>query len=154
MLKGFDQLVNIVLDDCVGDARPRLSLLTRMKEGGWAWWCAGAAVSLVSPVDGRRDAHPFIQQEDEGRIRFQVGPGVRRRRGGAVVMPSGPLAPWQPSRVTVSASGTATRGMAHAAATEPDGPSRTRGPSDVKEVTSIRSRRYVSELNLASVGRG
>ena len=66
VLKGFDQLVNIVLDDCVEemhdpddpykktDERRRLGLVV----------CRGLQVSLVSPVDGMEEiANPFIQQE-------------------------------------------------------------------------------------------
>ena len=68
VLKGFDQLVNIVLDDCVEemhdpddpykktDERRRLGLVV----------CRGLQVSLVSPVDGMEEiANPFIQQEEE-----------------------------------------------------------------------------------------
>ena len=68
VLKGFDQLVNIVLDDCVEemhdpddpykktDERRRLGLVV----------CRGLQVSLVAPVDGMEEiANPFIQQEEE-----------------------------------------------------------------------------------------
>ena len=86
VLKGFDQLVNIVLDDCVEemhdpddpykktDERRRLGLVV----------CRGLQVSLVSPVDGMEEiANPFIQQEDGMAVRGSASrSGARRRRGG------------------------------------------------------------------------
>ncbi|KAJ1452907.1 hypothetical protein M885DRAFT_525576 [Pelagophyceae sp. CCMP2097] len=68
VLKGFDQLVNVVLDDCyeqmrvpddpyaISDETRRLGLVV----------CRGLQVSLVSPVDGHEEiANPFIQHADE-----------------------------------------------------------------------------------------
>mmetsp|Transcript_1858 Transcript_1858/g.5486 ORF Transcript_1858/g.5486 Transcript_1858/m.5486 type:complete len:99 (+) Transcript_1858:145-441(+) len=65
ILKGFDQLVNVVLDDCtefctdpedpyrLSDETRRLGLVV----------CRGLQVSLVSPVDGMEEiANPFVQQ--------------------------------------------------------------------------------------------
>ncbi|ETV70320.1 hypothetical protein H257_14020 [Aphanomyces astaci] len=60
-LKGYDQLVNLVLDDAVeyldtpGQTR-ELGLLV----------CRGTSVMLISPVDGTEEiANPFAQEQEE-----------------------------------------------------------------------------------------
>ena len=68
VLKGFDQLVNIVLDDCVEamhDPDDPYKLTDEVRRLGLVV-CRGLQVSLVSPVDGMEEiANPFIQAEEE-----------------------------------------------------------------------------------------
>nr|CCA22616.1 U6 snRNAassociated Smlike protein putative [Albugo laibachii Nc14] len=66
-LKGYDQLVNLVLDECIEFLREdndsyRLSDKTRSIG---LVVCRGTTVMLISPVDGTEEiANPFIQQEE------------------------------------------------------------------------------------------
>lgn len=66
-LKGFDALVNIVLDDCVEyvrDATDHHKLTEETRTIGLVV-CRGTSVMLISPVDGSQEiANPFIQQEE------------------------------------------------------------------------------------------
>ena len=65
-LKGYDQLVNLVLDDCTENLRDpnddyKLSEETR-KVGLVV--ARGTSVMLISPVDGSMEiANPFVQEE-------------------------------------------------------------------------------------------
>ncbi|GLE02149.1 hypothetical protein PINS_up010987 [Pythium insidiosum] len=67
VLKGYDQLVNLVLDECVEFLRDpsdeyRTSQETR-KIGLVV--CRGTSVSLVSPVEGTEEiANPFLAQDE------------------------------------------------------------------------------------------
>ncbi|EGB04028.1 hypothetical protein AURANDRAFT_33181 [Aureococcus anophagefferens] len=73
VLKGFDQLVNIVLDNCVesmhgASARAHpddpYRLTDKTRKLGLVV-CRGLQVSLVSPVDGMEEiANPFIQHSE------------------------------------------------------------------------------------------
>lgn len=66
-LKGYDQLVNLVLDECTEYLREendsyRLSDKTRSIG---LVVCRGTTVMLISPVDGTEEiANPFIQQDE------------------------------------------------------------------------------------------
>ena len=66
-LKGFDQLVNIVLDDCVEyirDPADNYKLTEETRSIGLVV-CRGTSVMLISPVDGSQEiANPFIQSEE------------------------------------------------------------------------------------------
>ena len=101
VLKGFDQLVNIVLDDCVEemhdpddpykktDERRRLGLVV----------CRGLQVSLVSPCRRRRDGTVQLQQSGCRRVIMVANavPGRVRRHNAELVGESG-------SMITVSAA--------------------------------------------------
>mmetsp|Transcript_23663 Transcript_23663/g.30688 ORF Transcript_23663/g.30688 Transcript_23663/m.30688 type:complete len:101 (-) Transcript_23663:257-559(-) len=66
ILKGFDPLVNLVLDECVEYLRDpddpyRVTEETRTLG---LVVCRGTQVSLISPVDGMEEiANPFLQAE-------------------------------------------------------------------------------------------
>lgn len=66
-LKGFDQLVNLVLDDCIEflrDASDEYRLTEETRKIGLVV-CRGTSVMLISPVDGTEEiANPFLQQEE------------------------------------------------------------------------------------------
>lgn len=66
ILKGYDQLVNIVLDECieyVRDSQDNYKLTEETRTIGLVV-CRGTSVMLISPVDGTQEiANPFIQAE-------------------------------------------------------------------------------------------
>ncbi|KAF1333354.1 U6 snrna-associated sm-like protein, partial [Globisporangium splendens] len=66
-LKGYDQLVNLVLDDCVEflrDPNDEYRLTEETRKVGLVV-CRGTSVMLVSPVDGTEEIpNPFLQQEE------------------------------------------------------------------------------------------
>lgn len=66
ILKGYDQLVNIVLDDCVEyirDPNDNYKLTDETRTIGLVL-CRGTSVMLISPLDGSMEiANPFIQEE-------------------------------------------------------------------------------------------
>ena len=66
-LKGFDQLVNLVLDDCiefVRDPEDPYRLTDETRSLGLVI-CRGTSVMLISPVDGTEEiANPFQQEEE------------------------------------------------------------------------------------------
>lgn len=75
-LKGYDQLVNIVLDDCVEylrDTQPSEPAAaadgpksTEETRSIGLVVCRGTSVMLISPVDGTQEiANPFIQPSDD-----------------------------------------------------------------------------------------
>ncbi|TDH74145.1 uncharacterized protein CCR75_002969 [Bremia lactucae] len=65
-LKGYDQLVNLVLDDCVEylrDPNDEYRITDTSRKVGLVV-CRGTSVMLVSPVDGTAEIpNPFLQQE-------------------------------------------------------------------------------------------
>ncbi|KAG2999652.1 hypothetical protein PC118_g693 [Phytophthora cactorum] len=65
-LKGYDQLVNLVLDDCVEflrDPNDEYRITDETRKVGLVV-CRGTSVMLVSPVDGTAEIpNPFLQQE-------------------------------------------------------------------------------------------
>ncbi|EGZ13207.1 hypothetical protein PHYSODRAFT_334991 [Phytophthora sojae] len=65
-LKGYDQLVNLVLDDCVEflrDPNDEYRITDDTRKVGLVV-CRGTSVMLVSPVDGTAEIpNPFLQQE-------------------------------------------------------------------------------------------
>ncbi|KAG7398387.1 Sm-like protein lsm7 [Phytophthora boehmeriae] len=65
-LKGYDQLVNLVLDDCVEflrDPNDEYRITDDTRKVGLVV-CRGTSVMLVSPVDGTTEIpNPFLQQE-------------------------------------------------------------------------------------------
>eukprot|EP00741_Cyanophora_paradoxa_P010396 tig00020531_g10054.t1 len=65
ILKGYDPLVNIVLDDCVErirDAEDPYKVTDETRKLGLVV-CRGTAVMLVCPVDGTEEiANPFVQE--------------------------------------------------------------------------------------------
>jgi U6 snRNA-associated Sm-like protein LSm7 len=65
-LKGYDQLVNLVLDDCVEfvrDPKDEYRITDETRKVGLVV-CRGTSVMLVSPVDGTEEIpNPFLQQE-------------------------------------------------------------------------------------------
>eukprot|EP00457_Paulinella_chromatophora_P027130 gb/GEZN01032757.1/.p1 GENE.gb/GEZN01032757.1/~~gb/GEZN01032757.1/.p1 ORF type:complete len:108 (+),score=10.35 gb/GEZN01032757.1/:61-384(+) len=64
ILKGFDQLVNIVLDDTVETLRDLYDpyKLTEETRNLGCTVCRGTSVMLVCPVDGTQEiANPFVQ---------------------------------------------------------------------------------------------
>merc|ERR1712166_808077 len=67
-LKGYDQLVNLVLDDAVEylrDPDDAYRLTDETRSLGLVV-CRGTAVILISPLDGTEEiANPFIQPEDQ-----------------------------------------------------------------------------------------
>lgn len=66
-LKGYDQLVNIVLDDCIEyirDPEDNNKLTEETRSIGLVV-CRGTSVMLISPIDGSQEiANPFIQPEE------------------------------------------------------------------------------------------
>ncbi|EKU22098.1 U6 snRNA-associated Sm-like protein LSm7 [Nannochloropsis gaditana CCMP526] len=68
ILRGFDQLINLVLDESKETLRDPLDpyrLTDETRELGLVI-CRGTQVSLISPVEGTEEiANPFIQAEDE-----------------------------------------------------------------------------------------
>lgn len=67
LLKGYDQLVNLVLDDCVEFLRDPTdaSSVTEQTRAVGLVVCRGTSVMLISPVDGTEEiANPFLQQEE------------------------------------------------------------------------------------------
>uniref|UniRef100_K3WSH5 Sm domain-containing protein n=1 Tax=Globisporangium ultimum (strain ATCC 200006 / CBS 805.95 / DAOM BR144) TaxID=431595 RepID=K3WSH5_GLOUD len=66
-LKGYDQLVNLVLDDCVEflrDPNDEYRLTEETRNVGLVV-CRGTSVMLISPVDGTEEIpNPFLQQEE------------------------------------------------------------------------------------------
>ncbi|KAI1304974.1 U6 snRNA-associated Sm-like protein LSm7 [Halotydeus destructor] len=66
ILKGYDPLLNLVLDNCtefVRDADDPFKLTDEMRSLGLVV-CRGTGVVVVSPVDGfEQIANPFIQHE-------------------------------------------------------------------------------------------
>jgi U6 snRNA-associated Sm-like protein LSm7 len=68
ILKGYDQLVNLVLDDCVEFLRDPTddSRVTDETRKIGLVVCRGTSVTLVSPVEGTEEiSNPFVQQDDE-----------------------------------------------------------------------------------------
>jgi len=66
ILKGFDQLVNLVLDDTVEFLRDPVDpyRLTGEKRNLGLTVCRGTSVMLICPVDGTQEiANPFIQAQ-------------------------------------------------------------------------------------------
>ncbi|CAM9558451.1 unnamed protein product [Heterosigma akashiwo] len=67
ILKGFDPLVNLVLDECVEyirDPDDPYRLTDETRTLGLVV-CRGTQVSLISPVDGTEEiANPFLQAEE------------------------------------------------------------------------------------------
>jgi U6 snRNA-associated Sm-like protein LSm7 len=67
VLKGYDQLVNLVLDDCIEflrDPSDEYRLTDDTRKVGLVV-CRGTSVMLVSPVDGTAEIpNPFLQQEE------------------------------------------------------------------------------------------
>uniref|UniRef100_A0A7S2XWT1 Sm domain-containing protein n=1 Tax=Fibrocapsa japonica TaxID=94617 RepID=A0A7S2XWT1_9STRA len=68
ILKGFDQLVNLVLDETVEflrDPDDPYRITNETRTLGLVV-CRGPQVSLISPVDGMEEiANPFLQMEEE-----------------------------------------------------------------------------------------
>lgn len=66
-LKGYDQLVNLVLDDCIEflrDASDEYRLTEETRKIGLVV-CRGTSVMLISPVEGTEEiANPFLQQDE------------------------------------------------------------------------------------------
>ncbi|MEM1008169.1 MAG: U6 snRNA-associated Sm-like protein LSm7 [Myxococcota bacterium] len=68
ILKGFDQLVNVVLDECIETMRDPEDpyRLTRETRRLGLVVCRGQQVSLVSPNEGMEEIeNPFVAQEDD-----------------------------------------------------------------------------------------
>ncbi|TMW69220.1 hypothetical protein Poli38472_001376 [Pythium oligandrum] len=66
-LKGYDQLVNLVLDDCVEYLRDPsdASRVTDETRKVGLVVCRGTSVTLISPVDGTEEIpNPFLPQEE------------------------------------------------------------------------------------------
>eukprot|EP00501_MAST-03F_sp_TOSAG23-6_P001779 GSMAST32.ASY1.ANO1.1857.1 assembled CDS len=67
LLKGFDQLVNLVLDECVEyirDPEDEYRITKKTRKLGLCV-CRGTTVMAVCPVDGMEEiANPFNQQEE------------------------------------------------------------------------------------------
>ncbi|CAM9732537.1 unnamed protein product [Chrysoparadoxa australica] len=67
LLKGYDQLVNLVLDECVEyirDPADPYKLTDATRDIGLVV-CRGTQVSLIAPVDGTEEiANPFLQEEE------------------------------------------------------------------------------------------
>eukprot|EP00634_Sargassococcus_sp_CCMP2135_P007096 CAMPEP_0198656766 /NCGR_PEP_ID=MMETSP1467-20131203/10917_1 /TAXON_ID=1462469 /ORGANISM="unid. sp., Strain CCMP2135" /LENGTH=98 /DNA_ID=CAMNT_0044392839 /DNA_START=62 /DNA_END=358 /DNA_ORIENTATION=+ len=68
VLKGFDQLVNVVLDDCIeylrDPADPYRATNSTRKLGLVV--CRGLQVSLVSPMEGTEEiANPFVAAAED-----------------------------------------------------------------------------------------
>ena len=62
-LKGYDQLVNLVLDDTFEVSRPRRSVQGVGRDIGLVI-CRGVQVCLITPVDGTEEiANPFVASE-------------------------------------------------------------------------------------------
>ncbi|CAI5736526.1 unnamed protein product [Hyaloperonospora brassicae] len=65
-LKGYDQLVNLVLDDCiefVRDPSDEYRITDETRQVGLVV-CRGTSVMLVSPMEGTTEIpNPFLQQE-------------------------------------------------------------------------------------------
>mmetsp|Transcript_11365 Transcript_11365/g.37358 ORF Transcript_11365/g.37358 Transcript_11365/m.37358 type:complete len:98 (-) Transcript_11365:201-494(-) len=68
LLKGFDQLVNVVLDDCVEflrDPEDPYRTTDKTRKLGLVV-CRGLQVSLVSPTDGHEEiANPFVAAAED-----------------------------------------------------------------------------------------
>lgn len=66
LLKGYDQLVNLVLDECVEllrDPSDEYRVTDETRQIGLVV-CRGTSVMLISPVDGTEEiANPFLQEE-------------------------------------------------------------------------------------------
>lgn len=66
LLKGYDQLVNLVLDECVEllrDPSDEYRVTDATRQIGLVV-CRGTSVMLISPVDGTEEiANPFLQEE-------------------------------------------------------------------------------------------
>ncbi|GAB5035847.1 u6 snrna-associated sm-like protein lsm7 [Nannochloropsis oceanica] len=68
ILKGFDQLINLVLDESKETLRDPADpyRLTEDTRDLGLLVCRGTQVSLISPVEGTEEiANPFVQAEDE-----------------------------------------------------------------------------------------
>mmetsp|Transcript_13897 Transcript_13897/g.18223 ORF Transcript_13897/g.18223 Transcript_13897/m.18223 type:complete len:106 (-) Transcript_13897:84-401(-) len=68
ILKGFDDLVNLVLDDCEEFLRDRndASVVTEETRKLGLVVCRGTQVSLISPEEGMEEiANPFMGGEEE-----------------------------------------------------------------------------------------
>ena len=66
LLKGYDPLLNIVLDDCIEHLRDPDDAykLTQDTRHLGLVVCRGTAVTLICPMDGMESiANPFVQQE-------------------------------------------------------------------------------------------
>ena len=67
ILKGFDQLVNVVLDECIEylrDPEDPYRLTDKTRKLGLVV-CRGLQVTLVSPLDGMEEiANPFVAPEE------------------------------------------------------------------------------------------
>ena len=67
-LKGYDQLANIVLDDCVEsirDPQDHYKLTDKTRSIGMVV-CRGTQVMLISPVEGSMEiSNPFVQGGEE-----------------------------------------------------------------------------------------
>lgn len=64
-LKGFDELVNLVLDECEEYLRDPndLSIITENTRKLGLIVCRGPQVSLISPEDGMEEiANPFVEE--------------------------------------------------------------------------------------------
>ena len=68
LLKGYDQLVNLVLDDAtetLRDPSDPYKLTEQTRKLGLVV-CRGPGVMLISPLDGTEEiANPFAQEEEE-----------------------------------------------------------------------------------------
>ncbi|CEG36592.1 Small Nuclear ribonucleoprotein splicing factor [Plasmopara halstedii] len=66
-LKGYDQLVNLVLDDSIEylrDPNDEYRITNETRKVGLVV-CRGTSVMIVSPVDGTAEIpNPFLQQEE------------------------------------------------------------------------------------------
>eukprot|EP00941_MAST-03F_sp_MAST-3F-sp1_P003529 g3529.t1 len=66
LLKGFDQLVNLVLDDCVEylrDPEDSDRVTDKTRKIGLCV-CRGTAVMTICPVEGMEEiSNPFLQEE-------------------------------------------------------------------------------------------
>ncbi|CAM9982836.1 unnamed protein product, partial [Choristocarpus tenellus] len=66
VLKGFDQLVNIVLDECIEyirDPSDPYKLTEETRDLGLVV-CRGTQVSLISPTEGMEEIeNPFVEQQ-------------------------------------------------------------------------------------------
>ncbi|KAJ0406404.1 hypothetical protein P43SY_007012 [Pythium insidiosum] len=67
VLKGYDQLVNLVLDECIEflqDPSGEYGATQETRKIGLVV-CRGTSVSLVSPVEGTEEiANPFLAQDE------------------------------------------------------------------------------------------
>eukprot|EP01036_Dinobryon_divergens_P038898 gene38898-51134_t len=68
VLKGFDKLDNLVLDDCIEylrDPQDPYRLTDETRTLGLVV-CRGTPISLISPVDGMEEiANPFMEEETD-----------------------------------------------------------------------------------------